>query len=200
VIEAGAALKSLLFGATVAGTVGPIALLIMRYGANAGLRIALLAGCGAALADLCYALVAFVAGQWAVRLLVAHGSQLRVVSSIVLLAIGFRMLMAALRPSPVAVSEAPAVAEHPLRVVFTLTLLNPLTVVTFAGFAAQLPAATSSMAAVGYSFCLFIGSLGVQWLFAAGGAALQRTGWQRAINLASATGVTSFAIAGLLRI
>ena len=55
-------LQSFLFGVTLAAAVGPIALLIVNYGISRGFRAAFAAGCGAAVADLLYAMLAFVAG------------------------------------------------------------------------------------------------------------------------------------------
>ena len=54
--------KAFLFGVIVAGAIGPIALLIFGTGARQGLAAGAYAGFGAALADLAYALAAFLAG------------------------------------------------------------------------------------------------------------------------------------------
>ncbi|MGH8250983.1 MAG: hypothetical protein ACREVI_09875 [Steroidobacteraceae bacterium] len=48
--------KALLFGVVVAGSIGPIALLIFGTAARRGLAAGCFAGLGAALADLVYAL------------------------------------------------------------------------------------------------------------------------------------------------
>jgi len=54
--------KAFVFGVIVAGAIGPIALLIFGTGARQGFAAGAFAGLGAALADLLYALAAFLAG------------------------------------------------------------------------------------------------------------------------------------------
>ncbi|MGE0029949.1 MAG: hypothetical protein AB7T20_02370 [Steroidobacteraceae bacterium] len=149
----GAIWKALAFGMVLAGSIGPIALLIFGTAARRGFAAGCFAGLGAALADLVYALLAFSIG-------------------------------ALLLP------------------VFLLTLVNPMTIVVFAGFVPQLPLAGSLPAAVTLAIALAAGSYAVAFAVAAAGAVLGRAlpgrGWQRAINLAAAAGILAFGLTGLL--
>jgi len=87
----GAFLKSLTFGAVIAASIGPVALLIVGTAANRGLWSGFFAGLGAALADLVYALVAFSTGALLLPLLEAQVRAIRIGSALLL--IGFAILM-----------------------------------------------------------------------------------------------------------
>src|SRR4029077_19214160 len=91
--------KSFVFGVTLALAIGPIALLIINYGISAGLRPAAAAGLGAALADLTYALVSFTIGSLVLARLVEHRQVLRLVSSVVLVALGLYLIASTVRTS-----------------------------------------------------------------------------------------------------
>ena len=100
--------------------------------------------------------------------------------------------------------DLPTMARHPagsLLPTFLLTLVNPMTLAMFAGFAPELPLAGSLATAGWLAFGLFCGSLLVQLALAAGGmilgAALAGPGWRRAINLAGAAGIFAFGVAGI---
>jgi threonine/homoserine/homoserine lactone efflux protein len=189
-------LKALLFGAVLAGSIGPIALLIFGTAARRGFPAGLYAGLGAALADLLYAAVAFSAGALLLPLLAAHERPIRIGCALLLVALGCAMLLR-YRPE----TEAPSAAGSALWPTFLLTLVNPMTVVVFAGFMPQLPVAGSPPVAAWLAFALSLGSFAVSGAIAAAGAAagvaLPGSGWRRAINAASAFGIIGFGIAGL---
>lgn len=194
---AGAIWKAFLFGAALAGSIGPIALLIFGTGANRGLAAGAFAAAGAALADLVYALAAFSIGALVLPLLAAHQTPVRIASASLLVALGLLMLLR--RP---AAAAAPAQAASRLLLpVFLLTLVNPMTIVVFAGFVPQLPLAGSLPVAVLLAFALAAGSFAVALAVAAAGAALGTTlpgrGWRRAINAVSGAGILAFGLAGL---
>ena len=198
---AGAFWKSLVFGVVLAGSIGPIALLILNTAARAGFRAGFFAGCGAALADLLYALVAFSAGAVLLPLLEAQARTVRIACAALLVALGLSMLVRGAR-----LPDAPPVPSQAARALlptFLLTLVNPMTIVVFAGFVPQLPLAGSIATAAWLAFALFLGSLAVQAALAGGGAlvgaALPGAGWRRAINLASGAGVLAFGVAGLVQ-
>ena len=64
--------KAFVFGAVVAGAIGPIALLVFGTAARQGFAAGAFAGLGAALADFLYALAAFSIGALVMPLVAAH--------------------------------------------------------------------------------------------------------------------------------
>ena len=105
----GAALwKAFVFGAVVAGSIGPIALLIFGTAARRGFAAGCFAGLGAALADLTYALAAFSIGALLLPLLAAHETAIRVGCALLLVGLGVTMLLQQARrhDAPVAASSA----------------------------------------------------------------------------------------------
>jgi len=189
-------LKALLFGVVVAGSIGPIALLVFGTAARRGFASGAFASLGAATADLLYAAVAFSSGALLLPALTAHGRAIRIGCALLLVALGLRML---LRSAPEAAGE-PASAASAFWPTFLLTLVNPMTIVLFTGVVPQLPVAGSPATAARLAFALFLGSLGVQCVIAAAGAAAGAAlpgGWRRAINVGSALGILGFGIAGL---
>jgi len=196
----GAFLKSLAFGLLVAGSIGPIAILIFTTAASRGLWHGIFAAFGAALADLAYALLAFWAGAWALPLLEAKAQWIHIGSALVLIGFAIAMFRSAVRPG----ATSPAVPQAALGTLlptFLLTFVNPMTFAIFVGFVPQLPVAGAPALATWLAFGLFLGSLGVQVAFAAAGrllgAALPGRGWQRSISLLGAAGILAFGLAGL---
>ena len=196
----GAFLKSVAFGLAVAASIGPIALLIISTAATGGLRRGCWAALGAALADFAYALLAFSTGAWILPLLAAEARAIRIGAATVLIGFAIAMLVRELRPG----ATHPGAAGSPARGLlstFVLTLMNPMTVVMFAGFVPQLPLAGSLATAAWLATSLFAGSLAIQLAFAVSGrllgAALPGRGWRRSINLAGAAGILVFGVAGL---
>jgi len=193
-------LRAFLFGVTLAATVGPIALLVMRNGLNHGLRPALGSALGVALADLTYAGLAFGAGAAVARHLQADRSLFEAASSVLLLALGARFI----RRAGAAVKGTPAPAAIGLLSTYLLTLANPLTILLFVGFSGQLSLARSWSDAARFALLIFLGSLPVQATYALFGAALQRFAGNprhvRALNTASGVAIAGFGAYGLIRI
>jgi threonine/homoserine/homoserine lactone efflux protein len=192
-------LQSFLFGVTLAAAVGPIALLIVNYGISQGFRAAFAAGCGAAIADLLYALLAFIAGAQLLAWLADAQDEFRRLSSLVLILLGFWMLWRAWAPR--VTQQTIAVAQRPFLTTLLLTIVNPLTVLVFVGFAGQLPLGGSVRVAVLLALAVFAGSLVVQTGFALGGAALARVlsnpNWQHLLNGLSGAAIAVFGFHGL---
>jgi threonine/homoserine/homoserine lactone efflux protein len=98
----------------------------------------------------------------------------------------------------------PASAAGSLPPVFLLTIVNPMTVVVFAGIVPQLPVAGSPSNAAWFALALCAGSVLVQFLIAGFGAALGSAlpgrGPRRAINIAAAAGILAFGIYGLVAV
>ena len=201
-------LRSFLFGMTLAAAVGPIALLIVNYGISQGFRAAFAAGCGAAVADLLYAMLAFIAGAQLLAWLEDKQDGFRRLSSLVLVLLGLWMIWRAWAPhvtkKPIArVVTATASAQRPFLTTLLLTIINPLTVLVFVGFAGQLPVGGSVRVAAVLALAVFAGSLMVQTVFALGGAALARVlslwRWQRLLNGLSGLAIFAFGIHGAWR-
>lgn len=190
-------LKSLTFGALLAGSIGPIALLIFGTAAQRGFAAGGFAAAGAALADFSYALLAFSAGALVLPLLAGHAAAIRSGSGLLLVGLGALML---LRP-PAQAAAAPPATGRSLVATFLLTLVNPMTIVVFAGFVPQLPVAGSLPSAAWLALALGVGSLVVALAIAGAGAVLGTVlpgaSWRRAIHAASALGILGFGIAGL---
>ena len=195
----GAFWKVLVFGAILAGSIGPIALLIIETAARRGAAAGCFAGLGAALADFAYALLAFTLGALLLPLLDAHATAIRMASAGLLVGLGLVMLLR--RAGETAAAPAPRPAAQALLPTFLLTLVNPMTLVVFAGFVPQLPVAGSLPTAAWLAWALFMGSVVVQVAFAIAGATLGAVlpgaRWQRLIARASALGVLAFGFAGL---
>lgn len=197
--------KSFLFGVTMAAAVGPIALLIVSYGIRDGFKPAAAAGLGAALADLAYAGIAFALGSLLLAALARHEAVLKLASALTLVLFGAWLAGRAWRASPATTPPLHAGrAAAPLLTTFTLTIVNPLTIVLFAAFSAQLPAATSAQAIGAAAFALFLGSLAVQLVWAAGGSIVARflshVGGLRVLNVASGVAIAAFGVAGVVQL
>jgi threonine/homoserine/homoserine lactone efflux protein len=194
-------IKSLLFGFTIAIAVGPIALLIVNNGATRGFASASRSALGAGLADLTYATVAFVAGNLLVARLEARRAAFEVIAALVLIAFGAYMAFRAMRSGRAVKPAASATYSKELATTYALTLLNPLTIIAFAGFAGQLPLAGSTGRALLLALAVFLGSITVQIALAAAGAqlgrALRNPAILKSLNAASGLGIVAFGLVGL---
>ena len=130
---------------------------------------------------------------------------LKLAAALTLVLFGAWLAGRALRTLPAA-----APASHaqrlgaPLITTFVLTIVNPLTIVLFAAFSTQLPAAASAQAIGASAFALFLGSLVVQLVWAAGGSAaarfLSHVAAIRALNVASGLAIAAFGLAGVVEL
>jgi threonine/homoserine/homoserine lactone efflux protein len=193
-------LRALLFGATIAAAIGPIALLVIHNGMRHGLPAALASATGVAAADFVYAVAAFAAGSGLAALLEREQRVFGLAASAVLIGIGAWLAQGALRAQA---PSAPAAPRVGFRGTFLLTLANPLTIVLFAGFSGQLALAARWADALYFAAFIFAGSLPVQACYALLGASLRRlmpgAGAMRALNLASSLGIIAFGAYGLVR-
>lgn len=187
------------FGAVVAGAIGPIALLIFGTAARQGIAAGAFAGLGAALADFLYALAAFSIGALLLPLVATYEKAIAVGCALLLVGLGAAMLLRLAR----GVEEAavPRPAAQALLPTFLLTIVNPMTLVVFAGILPQLPVAGSIQKAAAFALALAAGSAAVQLVIAGSGAALGRAlpsaSGRRAVSAAAAAGIVTFGIYGL---
>lgn len=125
-------LQGLIAGYGIAIPVGAIAVLIVNAGVQKGFRAGFMAGAGAATADVVFAVLAAIAGQMLSGWLVPVALPLRVVSGLVLVALGgyglWRARQASGKPGRAIVASESA---HLYRQFLGLTLLNPMTVAYF---------------------------------------------------------------------
>lgn len=198
------ALRAFVFGLAIAVPIGPIAILLMRTGLNHGLRTALPAALGVALADLTYAVIALSAGAALHALLRDHERALLLTFSALLTVLGGWLFAAALRPRA-AIDEprlTPTRAASPIRL-YLLTLANPLTILLFAGYSGQITVASGAASVFSAALWLFLGSLLVQLAYAAAGAVLRRwiisAAQMRTVNALSGAAVVFFGLFGFWR-
>lgn len=187
--------RAFLFGLTLAASVGPIALMIVNYGALVGARAAVLAAFGAALADGGYAILAFVSGQAVQPFLKTFSGGLHLWASVVLILFGLWMLRGALKTG--SLSAAQGSVRRPLLSTWLLTVTNPLTIVAFLGFSAQVVAPGDVRQSLSLAVCVFLGSLLAQLTFALGGVAFSRLLLRLRIAVWSALGIMAFGGWGL---
>lgn len=189
---------------TLAIAIGPIAVLIVDYAAQGGLRMGLGSALGAASGDLTYALGALTTGAKVLPFLTAHGDGIQEGADLVLMGFGLWMIWSARQKQavdPVNTNASRESAAAAFRTTYTLTVVNPLTIVAFMAFVPQLgnsTAATALAAALG----LFTGSAMIQMGIALGGAMLKRLmspRGVRALNIASGGGIFAFGCIDLLR-
>jgi threonine/homoserine/homoserine lactone efflux protein len=141
-------LRGVAIGCAIAAPIGPIGVLCIRRTLANGTRTGIVSGVGAALADAVYALVAGGALALATRLVAQLAVPLHVAGGVALIALGVRTLRerggdgarASATPRDLIVACAST---------FGLTLVNPATIVSFAGIVAgALGGALASPAAV----------------------------------------------------
>lgn len=194
-------LQAFLFGVTLAIAVGPIALLIINTALQQGIRAGLSCALGATAADLLFALIAFHAADQLVPVLQAYAEPLQTVAALVLVLFALHMLYGVYRNR----GGAPAPVRSQRRYfigTFALTVVNPLTVLAFSGFAVQLTATAlhASATALAFAAAAGTGSIAVLMVLAAAGAgrALGQPGWLSGLNALSALGILAFGIRGLV--
>ena len=127
--------QGILAGYGIAIPVGAIAILIVETGLRQGFWAGFAAGAGAATADLCYAVLAAVAGQVLAEALAPYSGPLRLASALLLIGLGAWGLWRVLRGRRDAAASGSPRAERPAAIYARfvgLTLLNPLTVAYFA--------------------------------------------------------------------
>jgi threonine/homoserine/homoserine lactone efflux protein len=197
------ALRAFLFGVAIAAPVGPIALLLIHIGLNHRLSAALYAALGVALADLTYAVLALSAGAGLFALLHAHDRAIRLSSSGLLFLLGLWLAMRAVRNPAASTEASPELktrAPGPIEL-YLLTLANPLTILLFVAFSAQMTIGAGVGAVLYGSLWLFLGSLAVQASYASFGAALRRwvatPGAVRRINAISGGAIAAFGVWGI---
>ncbi|MBR8302072.1 LysE family transporter [Burkholderia dolosa] len=195
-------MNDFVFGLTIALSVGPVALMIANYAIRTGTADGVRAAVGVAAADGCYAIVAFTIGAALARTLASQLPLFRIVGAVVLIAMGARMLMHALKDRRRTLDgDTRAPRNRPFTSMFFVTLANPLTILLFYGYATA--AAGSHRHWLTGAASVFAGSLTGQLVFAFGGSAVARVVKSPALLTAShvlaALVVLGYGVAGLAR-
>ncbi len=196
-------MRAFAFGFTVAAAFGPIALMLIHTGMARGFPGALPAATGVAVADFAYSLIAFSGGSSIAAAL--HGERLVVgiAGAGILIAVGLWMLRGSLAKRSEASGQRTNRKAAGFNETFLLTLANPLTILLFVGFCAQLPPSMGWMQAAKFSALIFLGSLPVQIGYALLGSALRNPlphgSLANAVNQASSAGILLFGAYGVLR-
>jgi threonine/homoserine/homoserine lactone efflux protein len=192
-----ALLAGLATGLAIATQVGPVTLLLLESAATGGRRVGAAAGLGVATADLTFAAVAAAAGATAGRALSDHRSQIRLAGALVLAVVAVHGLVTLWRrrgePSRV---PTPTPGAHYARFL-SITLVNPLTIVSFAAVAGAL---SLRDLATGAAFAAGVGLASAGWHLAlstaAGGIGPRLTGRVRtALGVAGRVAVLGIACA-----
>jgi threonine/homoserine/homoserine lactone efflux protein len=169
--------------------VGPIALLLIEQGLDRGLRTGFPAALGVAAGDTAFAVLAAVAGTALSAVLSAYAPWLRAIAVAVLVIVAVRLLVEARRPrqavGPEAAGPAPAagtlatVRGHRLAGGFLgLTVVNPLTIVVYAGIVMS---GGSGVGTMGWVLGMGLASLAVHSGFVGLGHVLGATLSDRAV-------------------
>jgi threonine/homoserine/homoserine lactone efflux protein len=157
-----ALIAGLAAGIAIAMQVGAVSLLLVETAVVRGTRVGVAAGMGVATVDLLFAAAAAVAGATAGTVLAEHEAEIRLVAAFTLAAIALHGLIA-VRRRPADAAEDPAGTDGPrahyVRF-FAITLVNPLTIASFAAVATSLPLGAPSAAA---AFAAGVGVASAGW-------------------------------------
>jgi arginine exporter protein ArgO len=179
----GAVVAGLLAGWAVAVPVGAIGAYLVALSASAPWRTGVAAALGVAVADGAYALVAVLGGAAVAPLVAPASGPLRWLSAAVLLALAARTAVVALRtPGAAAVPSARGAFVRLL----ALTLVNPMTVLTFTALVVGMRGGSPLAEQLVFAASAFGASASWQLLLVGCGTALGRTLTSRRGRLATA--------------
>lgn len=158
--------KGFIVGIVVSAPLGPVGVLCIQRTLNKGRWFGFVTGLGAALSDICYALITGYGMSFMDDLILKHQMFLQVVGSIMLLAFGIYTFRSnpvrSLRP----VSAKRGTYLHNFVTAFFVTLSNPLIIFLFIGLFARfsfvMPGSPIGFQLVGY-LAIILGAL--TWWF-----------------------------------
>ena len=130
-------IKGFIIGVVVSAPLGPVGVLCIQRTLNKGRWFGFVTGLGAALSDICYALITGYGMSFMDELIVKHQMFLQVVGSIMLLAFGIYTF----RSNPVQSIRPVSINKgsyfHNFITAFAVTLSNPLIIFLFVGLFAR---------------------------------------------------------------
>lgn len=155
-------IKGLLIGVVASAPMGPVGVLCIQRTLNKGRWYGFVTGLGAALSDICYALITGYGMSFMDELILKHQMFLQVVGSIMLLAFGIYTFRSnpvkSLRPT----SNNRGSLLHNFVTAFFVTLSNPLIIFLFIGLFARfsfvMPGSPLGFQLVGY-LAIILGAL-----------------------------------------
>jgi threonine/homoserine/homoserine lactone efflux protein len=157
-----ALIAGLAAGFAIAMQVGAVSLLLVETAVARGPRVGIAAGMGVATVDLLFAAAAAAAGATAGVVLAEHETEIRLVAAATLAGIALHGLLT-LKRAPAEAAEDPAgeagPRAHYVRF-FAITLVNPLTIASFAAVATSLPLDRTSAA---IAFATGVGAASAGW-------------------------------------
>ena len=159
-------IKGIIVGVVVSAPLGPVGVLCIQRTLNKGRWFGFVTGLGAALSDICYALMTGYGMSFMDELILKHQIFLQVVGSIMLLAFGIYTFRSnpvkSLRPT----STNRGTYLHNFVTAFLVTFSNPLIIFLFIGLFARfsfvMPGSPLELQLVGY-LAIIIGAL--SWWF-----------------------------------
>lgn len=154
--------KGIIVGVVVSAPLGPVGVLCIQRTLNKGRWYGFVTGLGAALSDICYALITGYGMSFMDELILKHQMFLQVVGSIMLLAFGIYTFRSnpvkSLRPT----SNNRGSLLHNFVTAFFVTLSNPLIIFLFIGLFARfsfvMPGSPLGFQLVGY-LAIILGAL-----------------------------------------
>lgn len=154
--------KGIIVGVVVSAPLGPVGVLCIQRTLNKGRWYGFVTGLGAALSDICYALITGYGMSFMNELILKHQMFLQVVGSIMLLAFGIYTFRSnpvkSLRPT----SNNRGSLLHNFVTAFFVTLSNPLIIFLFIGLFARfsfvMPGSPLGFQLVGY-LAIILGAL-----------------------------------------
>lgn len=154
--------KGIIVGVVVSAPLGPVGVLCIQRTLNKGRWYGFVTGLGAALSDICYALITGYGMSFMDELILKHQMFLQVVGSIMLLAFGIYTFrnnpVKSLRPT----SNNRGALLHNFVTAFFVTLSNPLIIFLFIGLFARfsfvMPGSPLGFQLVGY-LAIILGAL-----------------------------------------
>jgi threonine/homoserine/homoserine lactone efflux protein len=199
-------LRGVAIGFAIAAPIGPIGILCIRRTLASGVATGIASGLGAATADAIYAFIAGAALALATHVLARIGTPLHVIGGLALIALGVRTLRE--RDS----EETRASTPHPRDLVLAwastigLTLVNPATILSFAGIVAGTLGGTNALAVpavAAFALGVFVGS-SAWWVVLCGAVGAVRHGLgsrtMQLLRVASGALLGGFGVAALLTV
>jgi threonine/homoserine/homoserine lactone efflux protein len=194
-----ALITGLAAGLAVAVQFGAVSLLLVETAVAGGKRVGVAAGLGVATVDLLFAGAAVAAGATVGAVLAEHESEIRLVAAATLAGIALHGLATMHRAGAARTDTAGVAADaspraHYLRF-FAITLVNPLTIASFAAVATSLPLDAAGAAV---AFAAGVGAASAGWHLLLTAAAGHAGRWitpriQRGLGIGGRVAVLAFA-------
>lgn len=166
-------MKAIIFGLILSLTVGPVAILVLNNGIHHGYAAAIKSAFGAAFAGYCYALISFIASALLISNLDHYHYQIILLSSWVLIFMGFYMMYSALKNTRLLARAHQPCQKLDFQTAFSLTLANPIAIIALSAFIGHSAEPLDIHFALQLAGAVFIGSLIMQCILAVSGSVLK---------------------------